>query len=181
MTQEQVKLSEQQLETFDIDALLDGDSDQLLDTKVFTPLPIGQYVMQFGWKPATMADDGYVGVTLTMKLLEVLALANPEHAAMFEENGIFHGEDIARNVKCRFFNRKGEPSSYGQGMVKDICQAFIDAGQASADENGKFKISQVLNDITGFSCLVDIRHRRSDTDKDVFFEEYKSILPDTRN
>ena len=169
-----------QVDNLDIDAILDGNIDELLDRKVFTPLPIGTYLMRFGWERATMEEHDFVGVIFNLSLIRPLEFANPQDAQLFEEGGVFHGdEEITRNVRCYFTDKDGAGSHYGQGTVKEVAQGFIDAGLVEPNEDGKFPIAQVLDSVTGFEVITKVRHNKDRQDKTRIYENFESIVPNT--
>lgn len=169
-----------QMNDADIDALLDGDIEGLLDRKEFTPLPVGTHLFRFGWERATIEEHDFVGVILKLQHVRPIELANPADAAMFEPEGIFHGEEINKNVRCYFISPKdGSGSNYGQGTAKATAQAFIDAGLASPDANGKYSLAAVFDSVSGYEVIATVKHRKDKNDKSKIFDEFNDIVPNT--
>lgn len=168
----------QNLDTTDIDALLDSDYSELLDRKEFEPLPIGTHLFRFGWEKANMEDHDFVGVIFELEHIRPLHLANPQDAAKFEEGGVFHGEEkLVRKVRCYFANSDGKGSNYGQGTAKAVAQAMIDAGLVQANEEGKFPLSYIFDSVTGYEVIGTVAHRKDKQDKTKLYEDFKEIVP----
>ena len=170
-----------QMSQEEIDALLDGNLEGLMDRKEFTPLPIGTHLFTFSWERATMDEHDFIGVILKLKHKQVIQLANPADAAMFEPDGVFYGDDnIEKKVRCYFVsNKTGEGSSYGQGTAKALAQAFVDAGLAQANEQGQYSLASVFDSVTGYEVIGTIKHRKDKEDKTKIFDEFSDIVPNT--
>lgn len=130
--------------------LLNSSVDQLADLKEFKPLPVGQYRMIFDWEKS----EAPLGVRMTLRVQEVIELADPSEENMADASA----PDAKETILFAFFNKDGEPNSFGQGQLKLIVSDVL------APVFGGNNTGETLNNAKGAEVIAVLAHRSNTKD-----------------
>lgn len=140
---------------FDIDALLDGQLDDLADTPEFKPFVPGSYKIMFGLSQDNKKTKGiYFG---KMKMVEVLELADPSNPPPVKDDETSTRFDMS--------------NEFGQGNMKKVLSAMI-AKFGKGPTNREWIDKLMVEDV---ECTV-ITDLRPNKDKTVFYTNLVEIM-----
>lgn len=102
------------IDTSDIDSLLDATLDDLADVPEFKPFAKGVHRSNIKW--GTKVLNGKTAIELTLTVLETMELANPEDTPPKPGD--------TTNVMFQFYKKDGQPNEIAQGQFKNIVRSL---------------------------------------------------------
>jgi hypothetical protein len=135
-----------------IDNLLDGTLDDLVDLPEFKPFPNGVHSCTVSFESKKV--NNHPCVEVTMKLDETIELANPEGEvapAKGSESSVLYMLD----------------NEIGQGKFKDLMKPFAEA-------NPGMKLGQLIKECSGNSVIV-VTSQRANKEKTKMYQDITAI------
>lgn len=151
--------------------LLDATLDDLADLKKFEPFPAGSYRQQISWE--LPEDDELVIVTFKLKNLECLEVPGVDEDKLPQV-----GKEAT--FWMRLHKKDGSPILWDDGSVNDQDQGrlkeILKALAPVFNPEGTLTVRQIMEASEGAEVLTTLKVKASKKDKDVKFNEIKTLV-----
>lgn len=151
--------------------LLDATLDDLADLKKFEPFPAGSYRQQISWE--LPEDDELVIVTFKLKNLECLEVPGIDEDKLPQV-----GKEAT--FWMRLHKKDGSPILWDDGSVNDQDQGrlkeILKALAPVFNPEGTLTVRQIMEASEGAEVLTTLKVKASKKDKDVKFNEIKTLV-----
>jgi len=138
--------------------LLDSSIDELADLESFSPIPAGTHRLSISWD--TKEVNGKPGVSLKMKVLETLEMANSAEEA--PEPG------KESDILFLLLKDDGTPNTVGQGQLKEVISALREV-------HGGDTTKEVMENTEGAEVVATLKVRANKKDPDQKFNQIKAL------